>query len=88
MPGYVSPAVAETLAGLPPMYISLGQLDPFLDENLAFISRLSEAGVPVEFHLYPGAYHGFSLLKPQTGLSQRCNREWLEALTAILGDTQ
>ena len=84
VPGYASPAVAETLAGLPPMYISLGQLDPFLDENLAFVSRLSEAGVPIEFHLYPGAYHGFSLLQPQAGISQRCNREWLEALTAIV----
>lgn len=85
VPGYASPAVAEDLSGLPPMYISLGQLDPFLDENLAFVSRLSEAGVPVEFHLYPGAYHGFSLLQPQTELSQRCNREWLEALAAIVG---
>lgn len=70
------------------MYISLGQLDPFLDENLAFVARLSEAGVPVEFHLYPGAYHGFSLLKPQAGLSRRCNAQWLEALTAALGDVE
>ena len=26
---------------------------------MAYADRLSRAGVPVEFHLYPRAYHGF-----------------------------
>jgi acetyl esterase/lipase len=26
---------------------------------MIYADQLSRAGVPVEFHIYPGAYHGF-----------------------------
>ena len=35
------------------------RLDLFLEENMTYADRLSRAGVPVELHMYPGAYHGF-----------------------------
>ena len=44
---------------MPPTYISVGGLDLFLEENLTYADRLSRAGVPVELHMYPRAYHGF-----------------------------
>ena len=47
------------MSGLPPTYISVGGLDLFLEENMIYADRLSRAGVPVEFHMYPRAYHGF-----------------------------
>ena len=60
---YVSPytaaARAADVAGLPPTYISVGGLDLFLEENMTYADRLSRAGIPVEFHMYPRAYHGF-----------------------------
>ena len=56
---YAAAARAADVSGLPPTYISVGGLDLFLEENLAYAERLSRAGVSVEFHLYPGAYHGF-----------------------------
>ena len=34
-------------------------LDLFLEENMTYADRLSRAGVPVELHMYPRAYHGF-----------------------------
>ena len=40
-------------------YISVGGLDLFLEENMTYADRLSRAGVPVEFHMYPRAFHGF-----------------------------
>ena len=36
-----------------------GGLDLFLEENMTYADRLSRAGVPVELHIYPRAYHGF-----------------------------
>jgi acetyl esterase/lipase len=33
--------------------------DLFLEENMAYADQLSRAGVPVEPHVYPRAYHGF-----------------------------
>jgi len=56
---YAAAARAADVSGLPPTYISVGGLDLFLEENLAYADRLSRAGVPVELHLYPRAFHGF-----------------------------
>lgn len=58
---YAAPgrAKVEDLAGLPRTYIDTGGLDLFRDEDLSYAARLLEAGVEVEFHLYPGVPHGF-----------------------------
>jgi acetyl esterase/lipase len=56
---YAAAARAADVSGLPPTYISVGGLDLFLEENLSYADRLSRAGIPVEFHMYPRAYHGF-----------------------------
>jgi triacylglycerol lipase len=57
---YAAAARAEDLSGLPPTYIDVGMLDLFMEENLEYARRLSRAGVSVEFHAFPGAYHGFN----------------------------
>jgi acetyl esterase/lipase len=56
---YAAAARAADVSGLPPIYISVGALDLFLEENMIYADRLSRAGVPVELHMYPRAYHGF-----------------------------
>jgi triacylglycerol lipase len=61
IPAYAAAARATDLTGLPPAFISVGALDLFLEENLEYGRRLTRAGVPVELHVYPGAFHGFGL---------------------------
>jgi acetyl esterase/lipase len=56
------PARAHDLSGLPQTFLYVGQLDLFLRENLRWTERLALAGVPVELHVYPRAYHGFELV--------------------------
>jgi acetyl esterase/lipase len=56
---YAVPARAPNLERLPQAYISIGSLDLFLHETLAYAGRLADAAVPVELHVYPGAFHGF-----------------------------
>lgn len=56
---YAAAARADDLSRLPPAYISTGALDLFLEEDMDYARRLMRAGVPVELHVYPGAYHGF-----------------------------
>lgn len=58
-PAYAAPARAKSLAGLPPLFIEIGSSDLFRDECLAFAARASHDRVPVELHLWPGAFHGF-----------------------------
>lgn len=53
------------------MFVDVGELDVFRDEDLAFAGRLAAAGVPVELHLYPGAFHASELLAPDAALSLR-----------------
>jgi acetyl esterase/lipase len=59
---YASPALADDLSGLPPTYIHVGALDLFLEESLDYARRLTRAGVSVEMHVWPGAYHAFQAI--------------------------
>lgn len=81
---YAAPARAEDLSGLPPAYIAVGTLDLFLEEDLEYARRLTRAGVPVELHVYPGAYHGFQLT-PEARVTQAANRDSFDALRRALG---
>ncbi len=58
---YAAAARAEDLVGLPPTYLSVGALDLFVEENLHFGRRLMAAGVALELHVFPRAYHGFEV---------------------------
>jgi len=82
---YAAAARAEHLEGLPPTFISAGALDLFLEEDLEYARRLTRAGVPTEFHLYPGAYHGFRMVA-DAQVTQTSTRDQLAALKRALGD--
>jgi acetyl esterase/lipase len=79
---YAAPARAADLAGLPPAYLEVGQLDIFRDEVLDYAARLSRAGVPVQLHLYPGVPHGVDVFAPDTESAQRALAERLRTLRA------
>jgi acetyl esterase/lipase len=81
---YAAPARATDLAGLPPAYINIGTLDLFVDESVAYTRALLEADVPVELHVYPGAFHGSPTLLPEAEISKRWNRDELSALDRAL----
>jgi acetyl esterase/lipase len=55
------PARTLDFSGLPATCITIGALDLFLEETLEYVRRLSRAGVPIELHVTPGAYHGYQL---------------------------
>lgn len=81
---YAAPSRAVDLAGLPPAYIPVGDLDLFLDENIEYARRLLDAGVATDLHVYPGGYHGFDLFGPDAAVSQRFVRDRDDALRRAL----
>ena len=81
---YAAPARATDFTGLPPTYTCVGDLDPFRDETIEYITKLRQAGVPTEFHLYPGCFHGFEGLVPQAEISVRAKDEYVQALKRAL----
>ncbi|MEV4241891.1 alpha/beta hydrolase [Streptosporangium canum] len=81
---YAAPARATDLSGLPPAYIDVGELEVFRDECVDYVQRLVRAGVSTEFHLYPGAFHGFDMMLPDTEISRRAAAERVVALRRAL----
>jgi len=67
---YASLALAKDLSNLPPLFIDTGDIDLFRDEIITFVQGLTNAGVAIEFHLYPGSYHASEIIAPQARLSE------------------
>nr|WSZ99050.1 alpha/beta hydrolase [Streptomyces sp. NBC_00857] len=81
-PDYAAAARRTDLRGLPPAWISVGDIDLFTDECHSYAERLRDAGVACDFDLVVGAPHGFEAWAPDTrvarGLLKR-GRVWLGA---------
>ncbi|GCE08531.1 alpha/beta hydrolase [Dictyobacter aurantiacus] len=76
---YAAAARAENLEGLPATFINVGSIDLFVDEDVEYARRLMRAGVPVELHVYPGAYHGFRMVA-SAQVTETSARDQLAAL--------
>lgn len=81
---YMAAARETNLAGLPPAYSCVGELDPFRDDAADYMFRLSKAGIPAEFHLYPGAYHAFEVNAPLSAYAKRAVDEYVYVLKKAL----
>ena len=80
VPPTAAPARATALAGLPPTFVSVGAADGFRDEDVDYATRLNQAGVPTELHVYPGACHGFNVIARDATVTKQCLRnmhDWL-----------
>lgn len=56
---FPAPMRCDTCEDLPPAYVEPAEMDALRDEGIAYAKRLKRAGVPVQMHITPGAYHGF-----------------------------
>jgi acetyl esterase/lipase len=82
IPGYAVPARATDLAGLPPAFITVGNLDGLLDEDIEYAQRLIAAGVPTDLHVFADGPHAFDSMLAGTAIAQRAGRaleDWLES---------
>jgi acetyl esterase/lipase len=80
--GYAAPARATDLSGLPPAYVLTCEFDPLRDEGIAYALRMLHAGVPVELHNVPGAFHSFEVFP--TAISQATRAEQQAVLRRAL----
>jgi acetyl esterase/lipase len=74
---YAAPARATDLSRLPRTYLDCGSAEGFRDEVLMFAGRLSEAGVPVDLHMWGGGSHAFDVVGADTtiGRAARATRD-------------
>ncbi|MET7474815.1 alpha/beta hydrolase [Streptomyces sp. NPDC005648] len=83
---YAAPARAADLSGLPPAFIDVGSAETFRDEDVAYASRIWQAGGVAELHVWPGGFHGFDGFVPQAALSQAARETRLRWLRRLLGE--
>jgi acetyl esterase/lipase len=82
---YAAPARATDLAGLPPAFIDVGSAETFRDEDVAYATRIWQAGGAAELHVWPGGFHSFAGAVPAAALSRAAiaaQRDWLRRLLA------
>ena len=77
---YAAPGRAQSLAGLPPTSIFIGDLDLFIGENFRYARNLIQNGVPTDLHVYPGTYHGFISFAQDADVSKRAFQEFSNAV--------
>lgn len=85
VPAGAVPARIERLAGLPPTFIGVGGVDLFVSEDIDYARRLTEAGVPTELLVVPGAFHAFDRVAPEARISLRFTRAKMDALRRAFG---
>jgi acetyl esterase/lipase len=80
VPGTAAPARTFDLAGLPPMYVEVGELDIFRDEAIEYARRAAAAATPVELHVHPGCPHAFDRVAPDADVVRRARADRLRVL--------
>jgi acetyl esterase len=85
VPLYAAPARATVrdLAGLPPAFVTLYQIDPFRDEGLDYARLLTQADVPTEIRQYSRAYH-MAHIVPGTAIGARMTADRIDAIQRML----
>ncbi len=73
-------ARARDLSGLPATFIEVGGMEIFRDECIDYATRLLQAGIATELHVYPGCFHGFDIYVPQARISRMAVAARLSAL--------
>ena len=84
---YAAPARATDLTGLPPAWIGVGTSDLFHDESVAYAKALVAAGVDVDLHISPGAYHASELVSRSAEVSKAFVASRAAAFDRALGRT-
>lgn len=79
------PAERADLEGLPPTYLDAGSAELFRGAILDFATRLGDAGVPLELHVWSGGFHAFDCVDETAPVSRQSHRvrgEWIERWVA------
>lgn len=79
---YASAARRTDFRGLPAAWIGVGDIDLFHGECVEYVERLEAAGVPVQFDVVPGMYHGAEAVRPDAAATTG----FIDGMIAALAD--
>ncbi len=77
-----APLLADDVEGVAPAWVGLAELDPLVDEGIAYADRLRAAGVPVDLEIYRGVTHEFIKMGRAIPQARQFHRDAAQALRA------
>lgn len=79
-----APLNADDLEGVAPAWIGLAEIDPVVDEGIAYADRLRAAGVAVDLEIYRGVIHEFVKMGRAIPEALQAHADAARALTEAL----
>jgi len=84
VPKYAVASRHDNLQDLPPVWIGVGTLDLFYDEDLEYANRVKDSDVPTVLETVEGAYHGFDEIDRASTVSESFMNNMIEFLRPLL----
>src|SRR5712692_2586290 len=81
------PALAKSLANLPPAFVLTAEVDPLRDEGEAYAEALRKAGVNVKLKRYNGVCHGFFSMASMIDKGKQAVADSCAELRSAIGGT-
>jgi acetyl esterase len=75
-----APLNAPDVEGVAPAWFGLAELDPLVDDCLAYADKLRQAGVPVDLEIYRGVTHEFIKMGRALPEARQAHRDAAQAL--------
>ena len=79
------PALRSDVRNLPPTISFVGDMEPFKDEPIQYMTALNDAGGETRFKLFKGGMHGFEIFAPKAPIAQEAYAFQLDAIEEFLG---
>lgn len=67
---YAAPSRVEDVSGLASLYLEVPDIDIFRDENVTYATRIAQANIETEVHVWSGVPHSFELFSPKITATQ------------------
>lgn len=67
---YFSPSLSTSFKGFSETTLIIGDIDPFLDENLDFINKLNKDNIKTNYKIYKGCYHAFDYIARNSNIGK------------------
>jgi acetyl esterase len=79
-----APLNAPDVEGVAPAWFGLAELDPLVDDGIAYADKLRAAGVPVELEIYRGVTHEFIKMGRTIAQARQAHADAARALAQFL----
>lgn len=83
LPPSAAPARMKSAEGLPPLFLDVGELDIFRDEDIEYAAKFGRVGISSELHVRPGVPHAYEAIAPESTVGKATFADRSRAILTI-----